>query len=364
MENVYYIFTCNLILLFLTLLIRKSWVVFVYAITISIESIIIEYLTNSSFLQISPIVLSAISITLAGIMLLLAASFLYKRRKIPILFIKSWKNLILASLSLSFGIFTWYDSINRIGASKEVLIAGPLEIVIIVLLARVFLNERLSRYHFIGISIALLGFCMAVASDTHLGLTDNTETSRMASSTTVAGSSSLSATIISFGDVEAILSAFGFAVGVLFLTKLTLRYSSMEVAGASMFTSGLILVGFMIVGLSYGADHAVLPSKEVSLLRLPLIFSIIIFLLFSLLPFIGSLSYSTGLSKIGASLTSTIGSSSILMTVIIQLALKEFGINSHLPENIFLAIFGGVTGFLGIYMIHVPHYSMPISKKE
>jgi hypothetical protein len=201
---------------------------------------------------------------------------------------------------------------------------------------------------------------MAVASDTNIGVPDNTETIK----TAVARSSVLSAIIISFGDVEAVLSAFGFAGGVLFLTKLTLKYSSIEVAGASMFTSGLILVGFMIAGLLYGADHAVLPSKEMSLLRQPLIFSIIIFLSFSLLPFIGSLSYSTGLSKIGASLTSTIGSSSILMTVIIQLVLKEFGINSHLPENIFLAIFGGVTGFLGIYIIHIPHYSMLITKKE
>jgi drug/metabolite transporter (DMT)-like permease len=349
----------------LTLLIRKSWVVFVYAITISIESIIIEYLTTSSFARISPIMLSAISITLAGIMLSLIAAFVLKRnRKISILFTKSWKNLILASLSLSFGIFTWYDSINRIGASKEVLIAGPLEIVIIVLLARIFLNERLKRFHFIGISIALLGFCMAIASDTNFGVPDNIETSRTPASRSTEGASSLPVIKISYGDVEAILSAFGFAGGVLFLTKLNLKYSSIEVAGASMLASGLILVGFMIVELSYGADHEMSPPKEISLLRQPLIFSIIIFLLFSLLPFIGSLSYSTGLSKIGASLTSTIGSSSILMTVLIQLVLKELGINSHLPENIFLAIFGGVAGFIGIYMIHVPHYSMPITNKE
>jgi drug/metabolite transporter (DMT)-like permease len=308
--------------------------------------------------------LSAISITLAGIMLLLVASHVLKRaKKILMLFTESWKNLILASLSLSFGIFTWYDSISRIGASKEVLIAGPLEIVIIVLLARLFLNERLNRFHFIGIGIALLGFCMAVVSGTNFAVPENTETSVTAVSATAAKSSVI---IISFGDIEAILSAFGFAGGVIFLTKLTIRHSSLEVAGASMLTSGLILVGFMIVGIiiSNAADHTVLLSKEIFFLRQPLVFSIVVFLLFSLLPFIGSLSYSTGLSRIGASLTSTIGSSSILMTVMLQLILKEFGINSHLPENIFLAIFGGVTGFLGIYVIHIPHYSMSITKKE
>jgi len=131
-----------------------------------------------------------------------------------------------------------------------------------------------------------------------------------------------------------------------------------------MFTSGLILVGFMVVGLmSYGTSHAVFTSNEISL-RQPLINSIAVLLLFSLLPFIGSLSYSTGLSRIGASLTATLGSSSILITIVLQIILKEFGINSHLPENIFLAILGGVTGFLGIYVIHIPSRSMAITKEE
>lgn len=329
----------------MSLLIRKSWIVFIYAIALSIESIVIEYLT-SSFIQISAIILSSISITSSGIMLLLVAAFIFKKKKeILILFSESWKNLILVSLSLSVGIFTWYDSINRIGASKEVLISGSLEIVIIVILARVFLNERLSRFHIIGIGLALAGFFMAVTSDANISVVDIIEITK--------GTSLLS--FISFGDVEAIISAFGFAIGVLILSKLVLKHSSIEVAGASMFTSGLMLVGFMILGvLSYESNHIILSSNEVSLLRQPIIIAIII--LFSLLPFIGSLSYSTGLSMIGASLTATIGSSSILLTVVIQIVLKEFGISSHLPENIFLAILGGVTGFLGIYTIHMSDY--------
>lgn len=329
----------------MSLLIRKSWIVFIYAIALSIESIVIEYLT-SSFIQISAIILSSISITSSGIMLLLVAAFIFKKKKeILILFSESWKNVILVSLSLSVGIFTWYDSINRIGASKEVLISGSLEIVIIVILARVFLNERLSRFHIIGIGLALAGFFMAVTSDANISVVDIIEITK--------GTSLLS--FISFGDVEAIISAFGFAIGVLILSKLVLKHSSIEVAGASMFTSGLMLFGFMILGvLSYESNHIILSSNEVSLLRQPIIIAIII--LFSLLPFIGSLSYSTGLSMIGASLTATIGSSSILLTVVIQIVLKEFGISSHLPGNIFLAILGGVTGFLGIYTIHMSDY--------
>jgi drug/metabolite transporter (DMT)-like permease len=329
-------------------------VVFIYAITLSVESILIEFLTTTS-LQIPPIMLSAISITLAGIMLSLIAAFFMKKKGISTLFSKSWKNLILACFLLAIGIFTWYDSISRIGASKEALIAGPLEIVIIVALARIFLNENLDRIQVIGIVLALIGFFMAVASDAGDVLDDD-------SIGTVLTSPS---TLITFGDIEAILSALGFAIGVLFLTKLVSIHSSIEVAGASMLVSGLILVAFMI-GFLYGSQE-ILSSLawESSFQQQPLIITIIILLLFSFLPFIGSLCYTTGLSKIGASITATIGSSSILITVLIQIILKELGITSNLPENIFLAILGGVLGFLGIYVIHMhTHYLSIISRRK
>lgn len=295
--------------------------------------------------------LSATSITLAGIMLLIVAAFFFKRNKqIPILFTKSWKILILASSSLSLGIFTWYDSINRIGASKEALIAGPIEIVIIVVLARIFLSERLNRFQIIGIGIGLMGFFMALASDVDIVVSNNN-----AVKTTLTSVSSL-LSIISFGDIEAILSALGFAIGVLFLSKLILKYSSIEVAGASMFTSGLLLAGILVVGLFfYNTIPLISSPDELSLPRQPsLIVTVTILFLFSLIPFIGSLSYSSGLGRIGASLTATVGSSSILITIVIQIMLKELGFASHLPENIYLAFLGGIIGFLGIYIIHMP----------
>ncbi|HEX5892295.1 MAG TPA: DMT family transporter [Nitrososphaeraceae archaeon] len=334
------------------LLIHKSWVVFIYAITLSLESILIEFLTTT--LQIPPIMLSAISITLAGIMLSLIAAFFMKKKGISTLFSKSWKNLILASFLLAIGIFTWYDSISRIGASKEALIAGPLEIVIIVVLARIFLNENLDRIQVIGIVLALIGFLMAIASDAGDVLDDD-------SIGTVITSPS---TLITFGDIEAIFSALGFAIGVLFLTKLVSIHSSIEVAGASMLVSGLILVAFMI-GFLHEYQEILSSSWGSSFQQQPLIITIIILLLFSFLPFIGSLCYTTGLSKIGASITATIGSSTILITILIQIILKELGITSNLPEDIFLAILGGVLGFLGIYVIHMhTHYLSIIPRRK
>jgi drug/metabolite transporter (DMT)-like permease len=298
--------------------------------------------------------LSAISITLAGIMLLLVASFLMKRKEIAILLLKSWKNLSLASFFLAAGIFTWYDSINRIGASKEALIAGPLEIVIIVVLARVFLNERLNRIQVTGIVLALIGFFISIVSDIDIDVLDSIQ---------MVTTPPLLSTLITFGDVEAILSAFGFGVGVLFLTKLVSLHSSIEVAGASMLISGLILVGFMVgfsdesLQLSLVAKHSLFKQPQMNT-------TIIILALFSLFPFIGSLSYSTGLSRIGASITATIGSSSILITIIIQIMLRELGVKSNLPENIFIAVVGGVIGFLGIYIIHIHDGSMSVNLRK
>ena len=346
------------------LLIQKSWVVFVYAITISIESIVIEYLTTHSSIQISPILLSAISITLGGVMLLMVTVIVLKKRDgVIILFMRSRKNLLLASLFLSIGIFTWYDSINRIGASKELLIAGPLEIVIIVLLARAFLREKLKSIHIIGIALALIGFILAIMSDSGInGDKENIDLGGVSNASTL-----LNTFNITFGDLEAILSAFGFALGVLFLTKLVSRHSSIEVAASSMLISGFILIGFMIVGVLLDeAQH--FPTGGTYILAYniennqQLIIIVVILIVFSLLPFVGSLSYSTGLSRIGASLTATIGSSSIIITLFAQLLLVGVGFPSNLPNNIYLAVLGGIIGFLGIYVIHMHDYSLHSAK--
>jgi hypothetical protein len=60
-----------------------------------------------------------------------------------------------------------------------------------------------------------------------------------------------------------------------------------------------------------------------------------------------------GLNKIGASLTSTISSSTILLTIIFQGNLYELGINSILPVNIPIAITGAILGILGICILHM-----------
>jgi drug/metabolite transporter (DMT)-like permease len=335
------------------LLILRSWPVFIYALSISVESILIEPLTTT--LSIPPIVISAVSITVAGILLLLTSTLLYRRNKITtvatssLIFSKSKRNLLYASVSLAVGILTWYDSISRVGASKEVLLAGPLEIILIVILAYIFLREKLDKTQFIGIGVTIIGFFLAIISDINYNNSDFFFSLNHYS-------------VVTFGDIEAIISSLGFAIGVLFLTKLVSIHSPLEVAGASLFVSGLMLIGLLIVFVSI-FQQQVSPYIQVSMLVSPVV--IIALSLFAWLPFVGALSYSIGLSRLGAALTGTIGSSSIFLTLVLQVALNESGVlYSNLPQNILLAGLGSMIGFIGIFIIHMHDHAYRFWKRS
>ncbi len=113
----------------------KSGVVFAYAFVISIETILVESLTTA--LQISPLTIAANSIPLAGGMLLFIATL---RMKDKITIFKSWRHLLPGSAFMALGIITWYDSVSRIGASKESTLTGPLETTVVLFLAWFFLK--------------------------------------------------------------------------------------------------------------------------------------------------------------------------------------------------------------------------------
>ena len=81
-----------------------------------------------------------------------------------------------------------------------------------------------------------------------------------------------------------------------------------------------------------------------------------IFIIFSLLPLFGTICYVEGIKRIGASLTATIASSRILLTLIIQILLTNIGIRNTLPDNVLLALIGGILGITGIIIIHMHFY--------
>jgi len=94
------------------------------------------------------------------------------------------------------------------------------------------------------------------------------------------------------GDLEAILSAFAFAGGVIVMTKLVKRHTTVEVTGASLLISGLIL--------------AILLALSTSLIPIPTVQDWIFLVLFSPLPLAAALLYVIGLDRIGASLYDSI----------------------------------------------------------
>lgn len=317
-------------------MIRKSWIVFLFAIILSFESILIEYLTL--LLGISPLSISAFSIAISGILLLTILNFTDKKKNY---LLHSVKDFIPASIFLSAGIFTWYDAVSKVGASKESLLAGPIEIIAVLLLARLFLHERLSKQQFLGIAIALVGFVIVILSDHHAN--DNGIINTMLVEFEPLNFS------ISLGDVEAIISAICFAFGVLFLAKLSSRYSPLEISGMCLLLSGSILITVMFIF-----------TPELSIYMITSYWYI--FIVFSLLPLIGTILYVIGIKRIGASLTSTIASSRILLTLILQILLTQIGIRNTLPDNIFLALIGGILGITGIVIIHTHFYRLNFNK--
>lgn len=313
-------------------MIRKSWIVFLFAVILSFESILIEYLTL--LLGISPLAISAFSIAISGVLLLLILNFVSNRQTSCLVY--SIKDFIPASIFLSAGVFTWYDAVSRVGASKESLLAGPIEIITVLFLARIFLHEKLNKKQLSGICITLLGFIIVLLSD------HNSSNNNGIINVTIIEVKTLNFSI-SFGDIEAIISAISFALAVFFLARLSMKYSPLEISGMCLLLSGFILIIVMLIFT---------PELSINLFQSYWY----IFLIFSLLPLTGTICYIEGIKRIGASLTSTIASSRILLTLIIQIVLTHIGIRNTLPDNVFLALIGGTLGITGIIIIHTHLY--------
>ena len=317
-------------------MIRKSWIVFLFAVILSSESILIEYLTL--LLGISPLAISAFSIAISGVLLLLILNFVNNKQ--TSILSSSIKDFIPASIFLSAGIFTWYDAVSRVGASKESLLAGPIEVIAVLFLARILLHEKLNKKQLLGICIALVGFIIVLLSD-HNNVVDDGNNNGIIN-VTIFAVESLNFSI-SLGDIEAIISAISFALAVFFLARLSIKYSPLQISAMCLILSGFILIIVMLLFT---------PEMSISLF----LSYWYIFIIFSLLPLMGTICYIEGIKRIGASLTSTIASSRILLTLIIQIVLTHIGIRNTLPDNVFLALIGGTLGITGIIIIHTHLY--------
>ena len=86
-----------------------------------------------------------------------------------------------------------------------------------------------------------------------------------------------------------------------------------------------------------------------------------ILFLFSFIPLSSALFYNIGIKKLGASITSILASSTIILTIIFQVLLNMMGHAMILPLNISIAILGGSIGIIGIIIIHLPSDKLLLS---
>jgi drug/metabolite transporter (DMT)-like permease len=316
-------------------MLKYSFIVFAHAILLSFESIFAELIQNS--LQISVITITSISLPISGGILLLI-HFTSKRNDrndnniIINIFkdyiCKNYRQLFPAAIFLSIGIFTWYDAASRIGASKDGLIAGALEITIVLFLAHLILKEKLTRIQLFGVFLAIIGFFITISIGNNPNNTG-------------------SINYFSLGDFESIISAICFASSYLFTAKLVKNDSPIKVTGILLFLSGLafIIISSLIFTIT---KNSVFSFEGLNVEELWILF------LFSFVPLSSALFYNIGMKKLGASITSILASSTIILTIIFQVLLNLMGHAMILPLNISMAILGGSIGITGIIIIHIP----------
>lgn len=284
----------------------NSWVTIISTAAFSIEAVLVELLYVMA--SIPTLAIAAGSMPIAGAMVLIINGYIF-RNKFTIFKGNGWKMLIVGGALFTAADFLWYDSVDRIGSGKTMLLTLPAEEVFIVLLAVVFLAERMLKLQLVGIGVAIVGFTISAASN-------------------VSGNG----VQFQIGDLEAILSATFNALAITLFAKLIVRYNPTEVSGWIMLISGLVINAI---------QYTFYPPHLSVMDWLYLVgFSFVALAAFTL--------YNVSMKRIGSSMTSIITSSSLVLTIVIQLAMVPFGIAVTLPSNLVLALLGGGISIAGI----------------
>jgi drug/metabolite transporter (DMT)-like permease len=284
----------------------NSWVTIISTAAFSIEAVMVELLYVIA--SIPALAIAAGSMPIAGAMVLIINGYVF-RKKFTIFKGNGWKILLVGGALFTAADFLWFDSVDKIGAGKTMLLTIPAEDVFIVLLAVVFLAERMFKLQLLGITIAIVGFTISAASNV-----------------------SASGVQFQIGDLQAILSAMCNALAITLFAKLIVKYNPTEVSGWIMLMSGLII---NVIQYIFYPPHL----SMIDWLYL-IGFSFIALSAFTL--------YNVSMKRIGSSMTSIITSSSLVLTVVIQLAIVPFGIAFSLPSNLILALLGGGISIAGI----------------
>jgi hypothetical protein len=144
---------------------------------------------------------------------------------------------------------------------------------------------------------------------------------------------------LGFGEIEAIFSSLLLGISVVMTTVMLRTYRVTPLSAVE-----LILTGVFLIGIGVALGFITWPGTD----------GLVVLLILGIFPAMGLLTYNAGLPKIGASLTSVLFATTGIMTVGVQmLVLGLFpGADIRLPENLALAILGGVVAFIGVYLLN------------
>jgi len=230
---------------------------------------------------------------------------------------RGWMYMLCLCGCVAMGVIFWFDSVHRIGASKEAILGGgSSEVLFVVLLSAAFLGERLRRLEIFGSLLVVAGVFIVLTNTDDLSLT------------------------LGFGEVEAIISSFVLGLSVVITTILLRKHALAPLSGMELLVSGVILLvfGFLTGQIEW-------PDPEGFLILIGL----------GLFPAFGLLTYNAGLPKIGASLTSVLFALTGIMTVGVQLLVLLLFPDADmiLPQSIALAVLGGLVAFTGVYLLNI-----------
>lgn len=229
---------------------------------------------------------------------------------------RGWLMMFCLCAFAAAGVLLWFDSVGKIGASKEAILGGgSSEVLFVVILSAVFLSERLKLLEGIGSVLVIIGVLIVLTNIDSVGFT------------------------IGLGEVEAILSSLLLGISVVMATSLLKTHQLTPLSGVELFITGIIVLVFGVA-----AGLIVLPEPS----------AWIILVLLGLFPAVGLLAYNAPLPKIGASLTSVLFSLTGIMTVGAQLLILFVvpDADIKLPQSVALAIIGGSIAFVGVYLLN------------
>jgi drug/metabolite transporter (DMT)-like permease len=306
---------------------RTKYVILVLmsALVVALESVAVEGALNIADIDI--LLVTTVPVLLGGT-ILLAASPASTIHFVKHMGRREWFALTMMCILGAAGTFLWFDAVGRIGASKEAILGGgSSEVLMIVILSALFLSERLTRREAMGSALVLGGVFVVLSNVNTLGLS------------------------IGPGEIEAIFSSIFFAGSVVITTYLLWSHNLTALSGFQLlYTGSLLSVGALAIGIT----------------EIPDLTGFVILLLIGIFPAAGLWMYNAGLPKIGASLTSVLFALSGVMTVGIQLIILGIFPKADmiLPQNVPLALTGGLVAFAGVYLLNMRPKHLAGQKKS